>query len=194
MARQSSLSLHAAVRRCDRPVRRRRLDDRSLQEAPAAVLGERPQACRRAEKDIRKHDLTDGLPPLPRWKDVRLIYLDPPYWKQAEGQYSKDPADFANMTLAKFNERLSGTIGDFGKKLTTGARIALIIQPTQWNAPDREVIDHVADMIRLVKLPVEMRYSVPYESQQYNAQMVDWAKANKRCLVLTREIVVWRVA
>jgi hypothetical protein len=37
-----------------------------------------------------------------------------------------------------------------------------------------------------------MRFSVPYESQQYNAQCVEWAKANKKCLVLSREIIVWR--
>jgi len=39
---------------------------------------------------------------------------------------------------------------------------------------------------------VAMRYSVPYESQQCNAQMVEWARDAKQCLVLTREIVVWR--
>lgn len=147
------------------------------------------------EKEIRKHDLTDGLPELPRWKDVKLVYLDPPYWKQAENQYSQDPTDLANMQIEQFNESLSGIINGFAKKLKNGEPkyIALIIQPTQWKAPDRGFVDHVGDMLRLVKLPVDMRFSVPYESQQCNAQMVEWAKENKRCLVLTREIVVWRV-
>ena len=144
------------------------------------------------EKDIRPWDLTSGLPPLPRWKDVKLVYLDPPYWKQAEGQYSKDESDLANMPLEQFNDALASTINGFAKKLTD-AHIALIIQPTQWKAPARQYTDHVGDMLRAVKLPVAMRYSVPYESQQCNAQMVEWAKANKQCLVLTREIVVWRV-
>lgn len=146
------------------------------------------------EKEIRKHDLTDGLPPLHKqlWKDVRLVYLDPPYWKQAEGQYSKDASDLANMPLDKFNESLSGIIGSIAKKLTD-AYIALIIQPTQWKSPNREFVDHVGDMLRLVKLPVELRISVPYESQQCTAQMVEWAKENKRVLVLTRELVIWRV-
>ncbi len=62
------------------------------------------------EKEIRQHDLTDGLPPLPRWKDVRLVYLDPPYWLQAAGQYSNDPTDLANMQLEKFNEAFAGVI------------------------------------------------------------------------------------
>lgn len=148
------------------------------------------------EKEIRKHDLTDGLPKPPQWKDVGLVYLDPPYWKQAEGKYSKDASDLANMTLERFNETLHGIIKGFAAKLAAAqakAHIALIIQPTQWNAPKRQFTDHVLDMARLVKLPIAMRISVPYESQQCNAQMVEWAKENKTPLVLTREIVVWRV-
>lgn len=145
------------------------------------------------EKEIRQHDVTTGLPKPPQWKDVKLVYLDPPYWKQAEGKYSKDATDLSNMDIETFNAALSSVITRFSKKLS-GAYIALIIQPTQWNAPNRECVDHVAEMLRLVKLPIEMRYSVPYESQQCNAQMVEWAKDNKRCLVLTREIVVWKVS
>jgi hypothetical protein len=87
------------------------------------------------EKDIRTHDLVDGLPALPRWKDVKLVYLDPPYWKQAEGQYSNDKNDLANMSLDRFNETLADIIDGFAKKLS-GAFVALIIQPTQWKAPD----------------------------------------------------------
>ncbi len=152
------------------------------------------------EHEIRKHDLVSDagvqMPPVPRWKDVKLVYLDPPYWIQAQGQYSQDPSDLANMPLDQFNETLAGIIHAFAKKLKNGEPhyIALIIQPTQWKVPDRQFVDHVGDMLRMVKLPVDMRFSVPYESQQCNAQMVEWAKASRKCLVLTRELVVWRVA
>ena len=146
------------------------------------------------EGKIREHDITTGLPPLPRWQDVKLVYLDPPYWKQAENQYSNDSADLANMPLDEFNKVLSATINGFAKKLSTGAVIALLIQPTQWKAPDRQYTDHVADMFRLVKLPLDMRISCPYESQQCNAQMVNWAKKNRKVLVLSRELVIWKVA
>ena len=44
------------------------------------------------------------------------MFLDPPYWKQAEGQYSDDAEDLANMSLDKFNASLSDIISDFGKK------------------------------------------------------------------------------
>ena len=144
------------------------------------------------EHEIRRHDLTDGLPKVPRWKDVSLVYLDPPYWKQAEGQYSNDPTDLANMPLDQFHDTLAGIVDGFAKKLSD-AFIALIIRPTQWNAPDRTFTDHVAELVRRVRLPIDMQFSVPYESQQCTAQMVEWAKQNKRCLVLTREIIVWKV-
>jgi DNA modification methylase len=145
------------------------------------------------QHEIRIHDLTDGLPSLPRWKDVSLVYLDPPYWAQTKGKYSDDPSDLANMPLEQFNDALAGIIKGFAKKLSAG-HIALVISPTQWAAPDRTFTDHIADMLCRVKLPVDMRFSVPYESQQYNGNQVDWAKQNKRCLVLTREIIVWKIA
>jgi hypothetical protein len=152
------------------------------------------------EHEIRQHDMvadSGGVqaPAVPRWQDVRLIYLDPPYWKQAENKYSTDPTDLANMDLGNFNQTLSQIIRILSKKIkkSTPSYIALIIQPTQWKAPEKQYTDHVADMLKVVKLPVNMRFSVPYESQQCNAQMVNWAKEQRRCLVLTREIIVWEV-
>ena len=59
--------------------------------------------------EIRKLDIGKELPPLHnRWSDVSLTYLDPPYWKQAENQYSDSPDDLANMSLEDFNDCLSG--------------------------------------------------------------------------------------
>lgn len=145
------------------------------------------------EKEIRKHELKDGPLKPPQWKDVKLVYLDPPYWIQAQGQYSNDAEDLGNQSLEDFSANVARIIKQYADKLSD-AYIAMIIQPTQWKSPDRKFVDHVGDMLRAVKLPVEMRYSVPYESQQCNAQMVEWAKSKKQCLVLTREIVVWRVA
>jgi ParB-like chromosome segregation protein Spo0J len=145
------------------------------------------------EHQIREYDLTAGLPKIPRWQDVQLVYLDPPYWKQAEGRYSNDPTDLANMALEQFTESLAGIINGFAKKLKPGAVIALLLQPTQWKAENHEYTDHVADMMRSVKLPIDLRVQCPYESQQCTAQMVEWAKQNRKVLVLSRELVIWRI-
>lgn len=153
-------------------------------------VGDRKPVVER-EQEIREHDITSGLPDLKgRWGDVGLVYLDPPYWKQAENKYSDAKSDLGNMTLDEFTQSLSNLVMAFAKKKV--GHIALMLQPTQWNAPERAFTDHVADMLRLVKLSVAMRISCPYESQQCNAQMVEWAKQNKQVLVLTREIIVWR--
>ena len=146
------------------------------------------------EHEIRLHDITTGLPKVPRWNEVKLVYLDPPYWKQAEGQYSDRPEDLANMSFDRFQETLGDLVSDLASRLQSGAHIALIIQPTQWNTDaEHTFMDHVADLFRRVSLPVSQRIQVPYESQQCTPQMVEWAKAHRQCLVLSREIVVWEV-
>jgi hypothetical protein len=146
------------------------------------------------EHEIRKHDLViDGIPRLPRWQDVKLVYLDPPYWKQAEGKYSDDPSDLANISLEDFTETLANIINGFAKKLKPGAVIALLMQPTQWHAPGRRFTDHLWEIARAVTLAVDYRIQCPYESQQCTPQMVEWAKESKEWLVISRELVVWRV-
>jgi hypothetical protein len=147
--------------------------------------------------EIRKHDLvSDGVPPLnKRWSDVTLTYLDPPYWIQAEGEYSKDATDLANMPLDEFTGTLASIVKDISKRQSKGV-IALIIQPTQWKSPERQVIDHVVDLIAAVgnkRLVLETRISCPYSTEQYQPQQVEWAKENKKLLVLTRELIVWRI-
>lgn len=143
------------------------------------------------ENEIRQNDLTANLPKVPRWKDVKLVYLDPPYWKQAEGWYSDSAANLANMDLEAFHQTLSGIVERFAEKIPAGAKIAMLMQPTQWKAPDRGFVDHMAAVVKNVDLPIVQRVQCPYESQQATAQMVQWAKANRSWLVLSREMIVW---
>lgn len=149
--------------------------------------------------DIRQHDILDGPPPLhKRWQDVSLLYLDPPYWRQARGQYSEDDNDLANMPLQQFYDVLTGFINQAADKMHTGAHIALIIQPTQWLADDRHFpVDHVFDLVNLMQANQKLRYQsrviCPYQTEQYNAQQVEWAKANRAVLTLNRELIVWEV-
>lgn len=148
-------------------------------------------------RDIRQWDINQGVPPLhKRWSDVSLLYLDPPYWKQAEGKYSQDADDLANMSLEAFYLSLKNFVTACAARMRSGSHIALIIQPTQWKSEDRQVIDHVVDIVRLLdgeKMELETRISCPYESQQCTAQMVEWSKENKKLLVISREIIVWEV-
>lgn len=142
--------------------------------------------------EIRLWDITEGVPPLHNWRDVKLVYLDPPYWKQVEGKYSQDPTDLANMPLDQFTLTLSGLITDFGKKLQTGAHIALIIQPTHWYAPEHAYTDHAMDMVKVVNLPLARRIACPCDTPRYT-DYLKWCLETREMLALNREIIVWRV-
>jgi hypothetical protein len=149
------------------------------------------------ESSLRTLDICEQLPPLnKRWSEVTLTYLDPPYWKQAEGQYSDDATDLANMPLDEFTEKMVSVVRRIGEKQSHGA-LALIIQPTQWKADEKRFTDHVFDIISGVskskKLRVANRVQCPYSSEQCTPQMVEWAKANRKLLVLSRELIIWEV-
>ena len=149
------------------------------------------------EADIRKLDVCQELPPLhKRWSEVILTYLDPPYWKQAQGKYSNDPEDLANMPLEDFTNKVTKVVNDIASKQSSGA-IAMLMQPTQWHAPGREVVDHIIDIVTRAtnkKLKLQYRISCPYSTEQCTPQMVDWARDNKALLVITRELLIWRFA
>lgn len=147
--------------------------------------------------DIRQADIAEGPPTLhKRWGEVKLLFLDPPYWKQAEGKYSKDTEDLANMPLEDFYNALRTFVWNCADKMPHNSRIALLMSNTQWPMEDKRLIDHVFDLVQQItkdNLVYEFRYVCPYESQQYNGNQVNWAKENRRCLVLNRELVVWRI-
>lgn len=150
------------------------------------------------EHEIRTANVLTELPgPYNAWKDVSFVYLDPPYWRQALGMYGDSPDNLANMELEKFYNTLVNLISRYADKMYSGSHIALIIQPTQWNAPERKPVDHIFDiMIKLLdnqNLKYSRRISVPYSTHQYNPQQVNWAKENKDILVITREIIIFEV-
>jgi len=146
------------------------------------------------EEEIKKWDIKDGLPAdLPN--NIKLVYLDPPYWKQAENKYSKDKEDLANMSLDKFYDSLTNFMKLIKKKLAKDGKVALIIQPTQWKN-DNVRIDHSFDLAeRFQKLgfEIEQRIICPYSTEQYNAQIVEKAKKEKICLQIYRDLIVFKL-
>ena len=143
-------------------------------------------------KDIIKWDIIEGLP-----KDLSspdFVFLDPPYWKQAEGKYSKDKQDLGNMDLTLFYETLNIFIKELKKKIKGNGYVAFVIQPTQWNN-DKKFEDHIIKITKMFNengFEEEMRYCLPYSTEQYNAQMVEVAKKEKICLNIIRDLIVFK--
>lgn len=150
------------------------------------------------ESEIRQMDITQALPPLDnRWSDVSLVYLDPPYWSQLRGDYSDKPTDLSNMGLDAFHDMLFDILARFAGKLSSGAKIALLIMPTQWKNEDKHVDDHMYEMRKrmddVAGVQYKQKFSVPYPTEQYLPNMVNTAKEQGLCLVRTRELTVWEV-
>lgn len=146
------------------------------------------------EHEIRKLDITKGLPPLSRWQDVALIYLDSSKWKQAENTSNNNAqADTTKKPLNDFTETFSEFINSISKKLHPGAVIATLIPPTQWKSSDKVCADYAAELIKKVKMPINMRFQCLYDGQECTTQMVELAKTNKRPLVISSELIVWQI-
>jgi hypothetical protein len=72
-------------------------------------------------------------------------------------------------------------------------RIAYLIMPIyddgfKWRDPIFDLHMEIHD-----KYEIENRYVIPYSTQQYSALWVDRAKKANKCLILNRELVVWRL-
>lgn len=144
----------------------------------------------KSRPEIFEHDITKGLPDgMPK---PDLAFLDPPYWKQAEGKYSDSASDLANMSLDDFY----GAMDKLFNELTGRSvkRIALVIQPTQYKN-DMVFEDHIFKFDKMLpdNYAIEMRYILPYSTQQYLPQMVTKAKEERICLTSHRDLVVWRL-
>ena len=143
------------------------------------------------QKGMRTHDITTGLPDgLPRPK---LVFLDPPYWKQSKGQYTDKPTDLSNMELPVFYQQFEAVFKLLKNKVVDGGFVAFIIQNTQWLNDNKKTEPHshkIWNIAEKAGFTFEALIHVPYSSEQYNAQQVNYAKEHKLFLELNRELVI----
>jgi len=142
-------------------------------------------------KNIEKWNIQNGLPINLEKPD--LVFLDPPYWIQAKNKYSKSSDDLANMPLDEFYNaflKFLGLLANWKIK-----RIAIVIQPTQYLNKNHDFEDHIFKFNEFLsdKYNIEMRYILPYSTEQYNAQQVEIMKKEKKALNLIRDLVIWKI-
>jgi len=145
------------------------------------------------EEEIKKWDIKDGIPKdLPN--NIKLVFLDPPYWKQSAGKYSNDKDDLANMDLDEFYKTIENFIKQLKKKLAKDGKICLIIGATQWRVEGYKRIDHAYDLMKIIErlgFKIEQRIICPYSTEQYNGNQVSIAKEKKICLNIYRDLIVF---
>lgn len=142
-----------------------------------------------ARTDIRQHDITSGLPddlPVPD-----LVFLDPPYWKQAEGKYSDRETDLANVTLDEFLDTIGGIARDVKRKWQKrSGKLALIIGPCKEDGKYIDLAMLCRERITKYLNPVT-RIIVPYSTQVHGGAFVQMAKEKRELLYLYRDLMVF---
>mgnify|MGYP007071613122 CR=1 FL=1 len=144
-----------------------------------------------ARNDIRQHDITTGLPdelPVPDF-----VFLDPPYWKQAEKKYSDKETDLGNVDIDKF----LNTIADIAKAIKRkwgssrpNGKLAIIIGPYKNEGKFIDLPFLCYERISKY-LPLVRRIQVPYSTQVHGGAFVAMAKEKKEILYLSRELMIF---
>ncbi len=145
-----------------------------------------------ARDDIRQWDIARGLPddlPVPDF-----VFLDPPYWKQAEKKYSEKETDLGNVDLDTFKETIGNIARDIKRKWGSNrdnARLAIITSPFYRDGEyvDLPVLCHQAIGKYLTLCE---RIQVPYSTQIVGGDEVNKAKNDKRMIHTLRDLMVFK--
>ena len=149
-----------------------------------------------ARDDIVSHDISLGFPEEAQGCD--LIFLDPPYWIQKRGKYTKKEGSFSEASLDEFNRKMEKLIRDCYDTVKPGGTIALLIQNTtelgiEIDRVGRVYADHVFDcydsFIKTGLIPVQ-RINIPLTWEQFAGFDVKQAKDNKRLLGVVRDLLI----
>jgi hypothetical protein len=167
---------------------------------PFAGGGSTIDACKKMKRRCKAYDIDpkrddiiyrdiikDGFDP--DLKDVKLIFLDPPYWIQKSGNYTNEPTDLSNMSLDQYYASME-TI--FNEAYDVTELIGIIIGRTQEGA---KYFDH-ASVFRNMLSGIFEEYIndilIPYSTQQYASYDVIRAKKHKYMLNLNRNLLIFR--
>lgn len=145
-------------------------------------------------QEITKHDITMGFPKIPILRrdgkviKPSLIILDPPYWRQRQDSYTKEPTNLANLKLDDFHSAIASIINSSKEILVPGGTIAFIISSTRLNG---NVIDHFPLILKQINLPIIERIIVSYTTQQAKGYHITQAQQGHYMLRLYRDLVIF---
>jgi DNA modification methylase/succinate dehydrogenase flavin-adding protein (antitoxin of CptAB toxin-antitoxin module) len=146
--------------------------------------------------EIKKWDINDGIPDdLPN--NINLVFLDPPYWKQAKGQYSQDTEDLGNIELAnEFHDKIVAFVKKLKTKIVDDGYIALLIRASSVRENNLiKRINHAFELSKeFEKIGFELVEEIiaPYPTVVYTAFDVNNAKEKKYCLDIARKLLIFK--
>jgi len=146
-----------------------------------------------ARSDIREWDITQGLPPDLPVPD--LVFLDPPYWKQAQGKYSNKETDLGNIDLESFLDSMANIAKDIKRKWgqsRPNGRLALLIGQWKDDGIYYDLPFYCYDRIGKY-LELDVRAQVPYSTQVHGGDFVKMAKESREMLYLVRDLMIFKL-
>jgi hypothetical protein len=137
---------------------------------------------------IKKHNVVFPFPD----NGAKLVFLDPPYWGQKQGEYASDPADLSNIEdVNQFHQLLKAVCDNAKAALIPGGYLVLIIGASQTKD---YYIDHAAEMYTVLRDEWKHVNSVAaaYPTTQYSGNDMENAKKNRYMLNLYTTIQIWQ--
>lgn len=147
-----------------------------------AILPER-------EGDIKEWDIRQGFP-----KDcppANLIFLDPPYYKKKEKDYQKDSiSSFPREKYLLFFQELFKNC--YERLKDNGIMAFLMSSYVDYDDPKKSV--NIVDYQKLISSKFILLYEIgcPLSSEQYKGFQVDKAKKEKRILMISRNLLIYK--
>ena len=125
-------------------------------------------------------------------KQAKLIFFDPPYWKQKRGDYSLHENNLANHNLKEFYFAIEEIIKQSATTMSEGSYFVFIHNNTTYI--DKQF--HVFEFMKIAEkyLTLVEWISVPYSTQQIQPQQVIKAKEEKKLLDISRYLVIYQKA
>ena len=139
-----------------------------------------------------KWDIADGVPPELKNEKIDMVFLDPPYWRQAYGMYSNDPADLGNMELEEYNAVMYNFFNAL--KQIDVKKLSIMINPTQYDKKTKKFLfaDHILLFHEMLFDAFEIIDRFHLRATTGSASFVALMRDNKKCVNGTRDFIVYK--
>ncbi len=139
--------------------------------------------------DIIKNDLREGLPK--ETKDCNLIFLDPPYWKKKQNDYTKN--SISNLSKEEYIKFFKSSIPFLWAALSPRGTLAFLMSNyIDYENPKESIF--VADYFQLFRqadfIPL-YEIQCPLSTQQYQAHDIERAREKKKLLIISRSLFIY---
>lgn len=140
-----------------------------------------------ARPEIQQNDALIGLPVATQ--GAKLFFIDPPYGAIAKGFYENHPSCLSRMNEAAFLQALREIAIHCRQALAMNGHLAILVQNVHGWVGDTvfQIIQQfLEDGWQLVR-----RIQVPLSNQHISANVMKWARENRKMVNVDRDLLIF---